>query len=91
MDLPKNIKICNITYEVITKKLEDDFGLHDPKTQKITIDKGLSPEMRRNTFMHEVTHAILFQVGAFTEQKDEILVQSVANELDKLFEFKTLQ
>jgi hypothetical protein len=88
MKIPEKITVANIEYTIARKKLKNDFGLHDPKKQKIIIDKGLTPQMERNTFFHELTHALLFQVGAFAEQKNEVLVQSLANEIDKLFELK---
>jgi hypothetical protein len=89
MEIPKKIKVGNIEYTVKFKKFKNDFGRHRPKRQEIVLDKGMTPEMERNCFFHELTHALLFQIGAFVEQKDEILVQSLANELDKLFDLKT--
>lgn len=87
--IPKKIKVCNITYKVRFEDLEDDFGTHSTVNQEIIISTGLSDEMTRNTLFHELVHAIFFQVGALKEQKNEVLVQAVANELDKLFEFKS--
>ena len=88
MELPKKIKVGNITYKIIRRKLKNDFGTHCPEKQEITISTGLSKKMTRNTFFHELTHALFFQIGAFVEQKDEVLVQSLANELDKLFKLR---
>jgi hypothetical protein len=88
MDIPKKIKVGNITYKVKFKKLKKCFGLHEPEDQELILSLGMSKEMTRNTFMHELVHAIFFQIGAIEEKRSEILVQSVANELDKLFELK---
>ena len=86
--IPDKIKVCNITYKVKFKKLKDDFGSHDSGKQEILIAKGLSKEMTKNVFFHELIHAIFFQLGAYDERRNELLVQSLANELDKLFELK---
>ncbi len=89
MKIPETIKIGNITYEVKIKKLKKTFGLHKPMKQQIILNEKMSEEMTRNTFFHELVHALFFQVGAVNERQNEVLVQSLANELEKLFELKT--
>ena len=88
MIIPKTIKVGNIVYKIVLKKLKTEFGTHDAFRQKIIIGNDLTKEMTRNTFIHELVHAMLFQIGAYKESRDEILVQSLANEIDKLFELK---
>lgn len=88
MKLPKKIKVGNLTYTVIYTKLEDNFGIHNPGKQTITISNNMSEEMTRNVFIHELMHAIMFQIGADSERRDEILIQSLTNEIDKLFKLK---
>jgi len=95
MKLPKKIKVGNIPYDIIIGEENQKFldeaestGWHSPKDQVILIGEGLSPEVTRNTFFHELTHAILYEIGAMNEYDNELLVQSIANELDKLFELK---
>lgn len=89
MKIPETIKIGNIIYTVKVKKLKKTFGLHKPMKQQIILNEKMSEEMTRNTFFHEVVHALFFQLGAYQERGNEILVQSLANELDKLFILKT--
>jgi Zn-dependent peptidase ImmA (M78 family) len=89
MKIPETIKIGNITYEIKIKKLKKTLGLHKPIKQQIILSENMSEEMTRNTFFHELVHALFFQVGAVNERQNEVLVQSLANELEKLFELKT--
>lgn len=88
MKIPKKIKVGCITYTIRYDKLEDCYGIHDSNAQEIILANGMSPEMTRNTFLHELMHAIMCQIGAEDAQKNEILIQCLANEIDKLFELK---
>lgn len=91
MKIPDTIKVGNITYTIIIKKLSKGlFGLHKPAKQEIIISDNLSKKMQRNVFFHELTHALFFQIGAIEEKREELLVQSLANELDKLFKLKKM-
>jgi hypothetical protein len=88
MEIPESIKVGCINYDVKFRDLEEVFGIHDPAEQELIISSGLTEEMTRNTFIHEVVHAIFCQIGAAEEQKNEVLVQALTNEIDKLFILK---
>ena len=91
MVIPKEIKVGNILYSVERKNLKRWLlGLHRYKKdyKVLLIDEQLTGDKERNIFFHELTHAILVQIGADKENDNEMFVQCLANELDKLFELK---
>lgn len=95
MKLPKKIKVGNITYRIIKDakaqadlKMMNTVGYHSGTEQTLAIANKLTPEMTRNTFFHELTHALMYQIGAVEQYENELFIQSLANELDKLFELK---
>ena len=90
MILPKKLKIGNLTYTIKKERLKTEVGQHwyAPNKLMIVVDDRLKGAQLRNVFFHELSHAILYQMGADTENQNELFVQSLANELDKLFELK---
>ena len=91
MKLPDKIKVGNIVYEIRRKSFNKYLlGVHRYKNDKaeLLLHEKLTGQKLRNIFFHELTHAILVQIGADKENDNEMFVQSLANELDKLFELK---
>ncbi|MGK2864867.1 MAG: hypothetical protein ACSLE0_23245 [Chitinophagaceae bacterium] len=90
MILPETIKVGNIVYTIKREHNEGYFGFHDFGEDKneIVLDPYITGQKLRNVFFHELTHAILYQIGAEEENENELFVQSLANELDKLFEIR---
>jgi len=92
MKLPDKIKVGNITYDIELRSDlgEECLGIHKYKgnSTALYLSDELEGDKKRNIFFHELTHAILCQIGADDQFDDEMFVQSLANELDKLFELK---
>ena len=66
--IPKSFKLLNRTYKVVrpVKVVNDGEavnGLCQPDLAKIKIEKGLDKDLADETFLHELTHAILFSLG----------------------------
>lgn len=82
------IKINGMTYKV---ELVDDVGLEgcigsfDLEKQVIQIEKSLSKEQRRRTFIHELTHAYIWCYG-FSDVKfeNETLCNFIGNYLEQM-------
>ena len=90
MKIPNKIKVGNLTYIIKIEKELDAHGAHDciGNLNEILLNSNLTGDKLRNVFFHELTHAILYEIGAMDETENELFVQSLANELDKLFELK---
>lgn len=62
MKIPKNLKICGRTFQIILKeKLQDKYsyaGLYNSNYQTILLDKDNHTEKIEQTLFHEITHAI---------------------------------
>lgn len=90
MKLPNKIKVGNLVYDIVREDHDGFLGLHcyGENDTKIILDTRLTGDKLRNVFFHELVHAIFHEIGADEENLNEILIQSLANELDKLFELK---
>ncbi len=91
MNIPNYIRVGKVLYTVTREKDDIFLGDHDiTKTnQRLNVIPDMRDDKERNVFFHELTHAIFYQAGAIMECDNEILVQSVANILDDLFELKS--
>lgn len=76
------VNILGITYKVIQLDLIDNDtnikGKIDFHKQTILLKKELNHDVKYQTLIHEITHAILHQLGLYTECEDEQLIQSLA-------------
>jgi hypothetical protein len=90
MNIPKRVRICGMTFDVIYKKdLTDEkgqalLGLCDVNECKIWLKKGLVPEKRKEVFLHECLHGILDNLNVKlgnTEKENEDKVNAVGLEL----------
>lgn len=76
--IPKRIKIGPITYKIVeVAELKDNddkpmFGMVKTSTQTIFIEKNLAPEEKLQTFLHEVLHVIMAQMGMFDHNEGMI-------------------
>jgi hypothetical protein len=94
MKIPKEVTIGNTTPLVCTKKSivvsnKICHGSFDEETHTITIAKGnplreykYDADERANTFWHELTHAILYDMGC-TLTHNEKFVTEFSNRLDQ--------
>ena len=79
--IPKKIKVGSVDYEVRLVEhcgINDDFGLWRPQgIIEIANQAGgykISESKKMQTFMHEITHAILFAMGKEELNDDESFV-----------------
>lgn len=75
MKIPRNIKIGGFNWEVkqsgeISTE-SSTFGSTHTQKQKIFIDPTETQQKKEQTFIHEVMHAIWWQVGLNTRYKGE--------------------
>ena len=70
MKIPKEIKIIGFNWQVVTGKASDEvayegncYGSTHPKTQKIFLDRDTTNQNREKTFIHEILHALWWQMG----------------------------
>ena len=60
----KNLKIVGKRYKLIyDAKMQDDCGQCDDNKQTITIKKEMPSDLELDTIIHEVTHAIDYQMN----------------------------
>lgn len=92
IQLPQTIKIGNMTYKIERDIHEGYKGIHmyEPGDLKIIIDPRLEGDELINVLYHEIIHAILYELGADEECENEMLVQGLANEIQKLFTLEDL-
>jgi hypothetical protein len=78
----KKLRIVGKGYKVL--KIEDltEFGTCDDTKQVISIRKGLQPEVKADTILHECIHAIDFQMHL---EMSERQVHCIATGLIALF------
>ncbi len=84
------VKILGIPYTV--EEVEsipetiDTIGVCEVSKQKILIKKSLSKELKKQTLLHEILHALFWSMGEYELGENEKLVQSLATSLYQLFE-----
>lgn len=71
----------------------DSFGECDSEGKVIKIKKGMSPEKTWITFIHEVGHAVSYEIGthnmpSYSADQEDITVDGVATQLVSLFDFR---
>ena len=80
MDIPERVTILGLDYTVERRDMSDDdeCGFIVPRRQLIVIDEKVSDQLAAQTFIHEVMHGILSQLGYDELYEDEKLVQGLA-------------
>ena len=85
-NIPKKLKVGGVDYSV--KQVEhcgkdDDFGLWRPQgIIEIATQSGgykVSDSKKKQTFLHELTHAILFAMGKEELNEDESFVNTFSS------------
>lgn len=85
--IPKKFNLFGETYivkYVVKIDEEDSVGEYDPEKNTIKIKKGLLPEQQVQTFLHEIVHCILDNLGYKNLHEDEILVDTFAKALHQV-------
>lgn len=89
------VNICGIPHTVVQKEDAFDkdihFGMIDYINANITINKNLSPSLKKNVVIHEMVHGILTQLGYCELSSDEIFVNSFASALAMAFNIKVME
>lgn len=86
MNIPKKFKVGGVDYEVrfvVHCGTEDNFGLWRPQgIIEIANQAGgyeVSRSKKKQTFLHELTHAILFAMGKEELNDDESFVNTFSS------------
>jgi len=94
MKIPKEVVIGNTPHQICTKKSvvvgnKICHGSFDEKTHIITIAKGnllreykYDADEQANTFWHELTHAILYDMGCALTHNEKFVTE-FSNRLDQ--------
>ncbi len=82
--LPKQITVLNVTYDVkeyghvFQRNTADgdeiNFGFCDVASPVIGVYQYLPPDTKRETFWHEIFHAVNFAMGLDDDSKEELHV-----------------
>lgn len=88
--IPKKLKVGSVDYEVRLVEhccMNDDFGLWRPQgVIEIATHAGgyeVSESKKRQVFLHELTHAILFAMGKEELNDDESFVNTFSSFLSE--------
>lgn len=78
--IPTSFKLGAKTWRVRYKRMPTNLGLCDPTKNVIYIHPDQSSIQQYSTFLHEITHAILFAMGYDEEEQfvtsfEELLLQ----------------
>lgn len=82
-----NVKIGVLNYEIVqgtalsNTKEEWQLGEISYGESRIYLDDNLSPQVRKQTLMHEIVHGMLNEIGHEAEREDEGLVNGLANQI----------
>ena len=79
--VPSTIKVGDIEFKVILKKMKD-FGDMDIDKRIIRLREGMTSEETFDTLMHEVTHAALAISGLTNILDDENLEEAIVRLTD---------
>jgi hypothetical protein len=74
MQLPKQLKICGLTYEVMEEEF-DEMASVSHINQKIRIRGGIKPDNKEESLLHEILHICFDRSGLWLRMKnDKILI-----------------
>lgn len=77
--IPKKFDLGGITWKVEQLDvIPGAMGACSNSEAIIILLKNLSPEVKMQTFLHELAHAILFSMGKSADQHDEQFVDGFA-------------
>lgn len=77
--IPKTFDLGGMTWEVEELDvIPGCMGATSNADAKIVILKNLTNEVKMQTFLHELAHAIMFSMGKTADQHDEQFVDSFA-------------
>lgn len=92
--LRTSITVKGVRYRIRkVKKLKNDRGediqgLYDPDKKVIRILAGATPKIDRQTFLHELAHAYLYECNireGLDSQLEEVVIETIVLGFDKHF------
>lgn len=89
--VPKLLDIKGETYKITPAPMMLHMGECCPITKTIRFDSSIKGDMLKSTILHEVGHALLFEISlgqAISIELHEIIVDNYANYLTKVLDFK---
>ena len=86
MKIPKQVKLGGIAWEVREGYLAGNLGVCRNDRGTIYLDSALPDAVKRQTYCHELVHAILFSMGKPADQHDEVFVDGFATFLHQYLE-----
>ena len=82
MHIPQEFQLGGITWKVeAAPLLPAHFGECDSAKATVRLDPTLEPQIREQTFCHELVHAILYGMGHPTKAHKEVFVDGFATML----------
>lgn len=92
--MPETINILGIVYQIeeveVVNKTEPRKGEIDFLAGVIRIDKNMPKELKEQTLMHEILHAVCDLLGYEKLCFDEKKVQGLATALHQIFKSQTI-
>lgn len=84
--IPKTFELAGFTWTVReSARLKEKWGHCDLKKREIVLRASLEPEVKFQTFCHELTHAILIAMGKNSDEHIEEWVDAFAMFLHQYF------
>lgn len=89
--LPSKIKVASMEYAIVEKEvvtIEGDRnydGACSYYNEQIDIREGMSWNRKKNTFVHELLHAVMFEAGMYEHDEElinrltPVLTQTLSN------------
>lgn len=88
----KQVNICGIPHQIIEKDFIEGngcvLGEIEYRSCTISLRKDQTPEMYRQTLIHEIVHGMLVLIGRNELSEDETFVQTLALAISQTFELK---
>lgn len=85
--IPKQFSLFGETYKVkylVKIDKEDSWGENCPIKNVIKIKKGLNQEQQEATYLHELVHCVLTNLGYAKLNDDEVFVDTFAKALHQI-------
>lgn len=88
----KKVNICGIPHQIIEKDYIEGngcvLGEIEYRSCTIAMRKDQTPEMYRQTLIHEMVHGMLVMIGRNELSEDETFVQTLALAINQTFDIK---
>ena len=90
--MSKTVNICGIPHQIIEKDYIEGngcvLGEIEYRSCTISMRKDQTPEMYRQTLIHDMVHGMLVMIGRNDLSDDETFVQTLALAISQTFDLK---